>query len=396
MDTSNKKLMMLSANYSEIPLILAAKDQGFYVVTTGNNPNQPAHKFADEYAPHDYSDYDGMVELARDLGITAISQGCSDNCALTAAYMGEKLGLKGHDTFENAKIIHRKTDFKKFTEKEHIKSPLARYFYSYEEAIAFDTEGLYPLIVKPTDQAGGKGVSRVDNRKEYENALKYAFDRTRAGEVVVEAFIEGTLHSLSTFLLDQKVAAWSTFNDYSYVNRFMTNSGICPADNWELAAPILIEETEKVAQKLHLVDGLLHMQYIMRGNEPWIIEMMRRTPGNNCTTASSRATGINWRDWIIRAEAGMDCHGIPSTRMTEKYYGYHAIMSNCNGVFDCLDIAPDFKNKILDTVMYEPSGAEITDYLYEKMGVVQFYLESEAQKDHYMKQINEVLFCKMK
>ncbi len=396
MNTSNRKLMMLSANFSEIPLILAAKEQGFYVVTTGNNPKQPAHKFADAYAPHDYSDYEGMVALAKDLGITAISQGCSDNCALTAAYMGEKLGLKGHDTFENAKIIHRKTDFKKFTASHGIKSPLARYFCSLEQALAFDTEGLYPLIVKPTDQAGGKGVSKVLNRGEYENALKFAFDRTRAGEVVVEAFIEGTLHSLSTFLVDQKVVAWSTFNDYSYANQFMTNSGICPADNWELAIDVLIQETEKVAQKLQLVDGLLHMQYIMQENEPWIIEMMRRTPGNNCTTASSRATGINWRDWIIRAEAGMDCHGIPPTRMTEKYYGYHAIMSDCNGVFDYLDIDPTFKNKVLDIVMYEPSGAEITNYLYEKMGVVQFCLDSKAEKDHYMKQINQVLSCKMR
>ena len=48
-----------------------------------------------------------MVNLAQKIGIDAISQGCSDNCALVAAYMGEKLGLKGHDTFENAQIFHR-------------------------------------------------------------------------------------------------------------------------------------------------------------------------------------------------------------------------------------------------------------------------------------------------
>ena len=55
-----KKLLMLSASVFEIPLIQAAQEQGYYVITTGNNAAAPGHKASDEYAPFDYSDYEGI------------------------------------------------------------------------------------------------------------------------------------------------------------------------------------------------------------------------------------------------------------------------------------------------------------------------------------------------
>lgn len=391
-----KKLLMLSASIFEIPLIQVAQAQGYYVITTGNNSNAPGHGIADEYAPFDYSDYEGMVRLAGKLKIDAISQGCSDNCALVAAYMGEKLGLKGHDTFENAQIIHRKDKFKQFVLENGIKSPIARYFESVEDALRAEMEEDVPLIVKPSDQAGGKGVSTVYDGSAYKEAVIKAFKKSRDGRIVVEPFIEGTLHSLSTFIIDQCVVAYATLNDYSYKNEYMTNTGVSPADNWEKAVEALIPETEKVAKTLGLVDGLLHMQYIEHQGEFWIIEMMRRTPGNNCTTASSRASGIDWRDWIIRAEAGQDCRGIPTSKFPDKIYGYHAIMSSGNGIYQGFDIADEIKGNIIDIVEYEVPGTVIDDYLYQKFGSVQFFFHDEREKDRYINKINELIKCRVR
>ena len=388
-----KRLLMLNASYFEIPLILSAKNQGFYVITTGNNPNAPAHKYGDEYAKFDYSDYDGMVNLAKDLKINAISQGCSDNCALTAAYIGEKLGLKGHDSFENAQIIHRKDYFKNFVSKYKIHSPLAYKFNNINEALKLNVKSKLPLIVKPNDQAGGKGVTKVCDVEEYKNAIDKAFSKSNAKSIVVESFIDGSLHSFTTFIVNKKVKACATFNDYSFVNKFLTNSGISPADNAELAQKLLIPEVEFIADKLGLVDGLLHMQYIMKNGQPWIIEMMRRMPGNNYVTALTRATGIDWYDWIIKAEAGKNCEGIPESILRNKYYGYHAVMSDKNGIFHGLKVEKTFEKYLIDLIEYEEAGAKIDDYLYQKFGLAQFYLNDEKEKDYYMKKINEMIYC---
>lgn len=390
---SMKKLLMLNASIFEIPLIRAAQAQGYYVITTGNNANAPGHKTSDEYAAFDYSDYEGMIKLAKELKIDAMSQGCSDNCALLAAYMGEMLGLKGHDTYENAQIIHRKDKFKQFAIEAGIKSPVAHYYAGVDEALAEEMKADIPLIVKPSDQAGGKGVSTVYDSDAYQKAVLKAFKMSRDGRIVVEPFIEGTLHSLSTFIIDQRVAAYTTLNDYSYANRYLTNTGVSPADNWEGAIKVLIPETEKVAQKLGLVDGLLHMQYIERQGQFWIIEMMRRMPGNNCTTAASRASGIDWRDWIIRAEAGEDCRGIPTSKTPDKIYGYHAIMSNRNGIYQGYDVSDDFKKRIIDITEYETSGTVVDDYMYQKFGLVQFYFNNNEEKEKYIRKMNALIRC---
>ena len=87
-----KRLLMLHATKEEIPFILAARRIGYYVITTSIMPDYPGHRYADEYVYGNYNNYDEMIRLCQEHHIDAISQGCSDDCALTAAYVGEKLG----------------------------------------------------------------------------------------------------------------------------------------------------------------------------------------------------------------------------------------------------------------------------------------------------------------
>ena len=60
-----KKLLMLNGSHSEISMIEAAKALGYYVITTGNNPNLIGHKYANEYIFGDYSDKEAMLKLAQ-------------------------------------------------------------------------------------------------------------------------------------------------------------------------------------------------------------------------------------------------------------------------------------------------------------------------------------------
>ncbi len=390
-----KKLLMLSASIFEIPLIRAAQAQGYYVITTGNNAKAPGHAVSDEYINFDYSDYDGMVTMAKNVGIDAISQGCSDNCALVAAYMGEKMGIPGHDSFENAQIIHRKDKFKQFAAEYGIHSPVAKYYNNIEEALTYSIDNS-AVILKPSDQAGGKGVSVVNNFPAYEQAVKQAFAISKEGKIVVEPFIQGTLHSLSTFIVDGSIVAYATLNDYSFQNKYLTNTGVSPADHWQEATEKLLPEVEKVVNQLELVDGLLHMQYIKSGNDYWIIEMMRRTPGNNRTTALSRASGIDWRDWIIRAESGQDCHGIPLAKKPDRIYGYHAVMGERNGIYQGVEINPEFRRHIIEFEEYDALGTIVDDYMYQKFGMVQFFFETEAEKEKYIHDIDCLIKCNIK
>lgn len=387
----SKKLLMLTATEQDIPFILAAKKLGYFVITTGNRPEYAGHRYGDQYVNADFSDYEGMVELCRKMGIDALSWATSDPCALAACYIGEKLGLKGHDTFENAQIIHLKDRFKEFAARNGVKTPLARYFTDVAEAKAFSDDASWPLIVKPVDLAGGKGVSVVRTPEEYLRAVDFAFGKSFKKRIVAEPFIEGTLHSLNTFIVDRKVRAFCTANDYPYLNKYMTTSGVSPADRWEEAVKTLIPETERVAELLGLVDGQLHMQYIMRDGEPFIIEMMRRNIGNYWSSMINDAVGVNWAEWCIRAEAGLDCHHIPASRMSKGFYGYHMMQAAQNGVFRGIEIEPEFEKHVYQVVMWAQPGHSVSDYLYDKLGNVLFHFDTAEEKDWFMPRINELV-----
>ena len=393
---TRQKLLILTAREHEIPFILAARNIGFYVITTNNRPDYFGHKYADEYIYGDYSKYDDIVEIMQKNHIDAISQACSDDCALTASYVGEKLGLKGHDTYENACIIHRKDKFKEFAKKYNIKTPISNIYSKEQINQCLDAQLEYPVIIKPNDLAGGIGVSVAHNKEEYIESIKKAFDKTHSGNIVVEPYIEGTLHSLNTFIVNQKVVAYCTANDYSYKNKYMTNTGVAPADNWEKAVKELIPETEKVARILNLVDGQLHMQYIMSNGKSWIIEMMRRNIGNNWMTMLIDSIGVNWPEWVIRAEAGLDCSAIPQQRRTQGYYGYHMLMCPNNGTFKRIEIAPEFKKFIYQFVQWQEYGSIINNYLTEKVANLMFHFNNEDEKNYYLPRINEFVkvICK--
>lgn len=392
-----KKVLMLTAKEADLPFILQAQMMGYYVVTTGNAPGQVGHKYADEYVPFDYSDFVGITKMAKEHNIQAVMRGCSDNCAFTAAYICDHLGLKGHDTFEVTEIIHHKDKFKQFAKKYNIKTPQADYYSSEEDALKAMDKYTYPVIVKPNDLAGGQGVSVIREKNDYKQAIEYAFFRSHSHNIVVEPFIEGTLHSLHVFIVDRKVRAYGVANDYSYANKFMTSYGLFPADKWEIAVKVLIPEVERIADILNLADGQMDLQYIMtKENDPWIIEMMRRNPGNHTTGVIANSIGLNWREWIVRSEVGESVKGMPSSHYPQKYYGYYCVMPPRNGVYKGTYIDPEFQKCVIQFEEWEQPGHVISDYLYEKMSIVLFYFEDETMKNDLLPRINQLIRAELK
>lgn len=387
-----RRMLMLNASEHEIPFILAARGNGFYVITTSTKSEYKGHKYADEYVYGNYNDYDEMIKICKDYNIDAVSHACTDDCALAAAYIGEKMGYKGHDTFENACIIHRKDRFKEFCKQYGVMSPISESFSDYEHAVEYETLCTYPMIIKPSDLAGGIGISIAYNKDEYVLALKNAFERSHEKHVVVEPYIEGKLHSLTTFIVDRKVVAYANEDDHSSYNKYMTNHGIWNASDWEQVEPIIIPEVERIAEILGLVDGNLHLQYIQdKKGKPWIIEMMRRNIGNNNMFAMTNCYGINWPEWFMRAEAGMDCHNIPHVHTPRGWWGYFMVMAPHNGIYDRIDIAPEFQKYVYQQYEWEESGHEIENYLMEKMGNVLFHFETKEEKEKYENCLSDMI-----
>lgn len=366
-----KKLLVLNGSHSDVPLIEAGKRLGFRVFTTGNDPTLVGHGYADEYHPADFSDKDAMLELARALGIDAVCACANDFGAISAAYVAEELGLPGHDPYATALVLHHKHRFKEFALANGVSTPHAVQYASPDEACRA-LHGLeFPLIVKPVDLTGGKGVSTVNTVEEYRSAVNHAFASSRIGRFLVERFVRGTYHSFSTFVVDRKIAFTFSDNEYSLNSPFLVSTSGGPATAVETVRGQLVAESERIIRLLDLVDGIFHIQYILADGKAWIIEITRRCSGDFYPTPVRYSSGLDWAGWIVRAESGLGCGDFPPARQA-GFFGRHCVFARKDGVFAGIGIDPEIHGNVIDRFEVMRAGDVIDESRTSRLAAVLF------------------------
>ena len=386
-----KKIIILNGSHSDIPLIKAAKSLGFYVVTTGNNPNLIGHAYADEYHFADYSDPDAILRIAEKLKIDAVCSCTNDFGAITASFVSDKMNLPGHDSYDTTLILHHKDRFKRFALDNDIQTPYAECFDKLDAALSSVSRYKYPLIIKPIDLTGGKGVSKVTSIEQYKDAVNLSFSVSRVNRIVVEKFIEGTQHSFSTFILKGKVVFYFSDNEYSYLNPDLVSTSAAPAISVDKVVDTLIKTAEKIASLLSLKDGVFHIQYLYYNSEAYIIEITRRCSGDLYPYPVDYSTGLDWASWIVKAETGMNCSEFPKVNQ-KGYCGRHCIMSSKNGTVKNVVIDEHIAGNIYNKLMWWEKGYCIKNYLEEKIGIVILKYDSMDEMLDKTKRINDLIF----
>jgi len=375
-----KRLLMLNGSWGEVPLIKAAKELGFHVITSGNKPQAYGHQFADEYVCGDYSNLDEMVRVAKEVKADAVCAAANDLGGITAAYVGEKLGFKGHDPYETCLILHHKDKFKRFAREHNIMTPLAEEFTTPEAAKEWAKTAEYPIIVKPVDMFSGVGINRANNYDEAVSAIDIAFASGRKPLIVIEPFIVGTSHSFSTFLVNQEVIAYYSDNEYSTLNPYWISLSAAPATGIEYCRDLLIEQCNKMAKLLNLCDGVFHIQYIMDENhKPHILEITRRSSGGHFADQIECAIGIPWAKWTVTAESGMDCSQLKQPFLQDKFTGRYCILAPKNGIVKAVHIDEAMQKHIFRCLIWGDDSYEVTDHMHDTLGVFSFRFDDRDE-----------------
>lgn len=385
-----KKLLVLNAGSSEIMLINAAKRLGFYVITTGLGADLPGRRYAHQYVEADYSDHNAVLQLAKQLKIDAVCANANDEGFMTAVYVAEKLGLPGvWDSYEIAAIFHKKDLFKRFAKQNHFLTPQSETFVQAEEAVRYLETAAFPVIIKPVDRCGGLGVSEAADVKEGMAGVRLAFQMSKAGRIVIEEYLPGRQYDFHTFLIDGKLAYCSTSNEYSFQNPYRVNCLTIPADHACEITQMLVQETERMADILHLADGVLWIQYRIRDGRPWIIETGRRCGGNNMLDLLSRGFGTDFGEWVVRLETGLEYKDFVKSPIQVKCQGYQSLSPEKNGKIKGVHIADHLKKHIFEEYDWFQEGEEVTDYLYTSKGIVLFEYDTPEEMKKEIATINE-------
>lgn len=386
-----EKILILNGSISELPIIEEAKKMGYYVMTTGNMPELIGHKYADKYIPADYSDEECILHLVKENEISHIVSCANDFGVLTASYVAEKMGWKGHDSYKNAVLLHHKDKFKEYCVKKNIPSPKSKIFLDMDSAYEYINNCGYPIIVKANDLTGGKGILKAENVSEAKIAVKNAFEKSRDKHILIEPFLKGQQQSFGAFISKGKIISSFSTDCYSPINPYLIQTETLPARGIEK----IREELEKIictiVDDLQLVDGILCLQYIVCDGKPYVIKMMRRCFGNQFLTLARMNSGFPWEKAYILAAMGKDTSSIVSKKPKYKYCGHHGIMANCNGILRGYSIDDSIKSHIFQSIEILKPGTKIHDYLNERIAYIWYSYDSPDEMIEAAKSFNKLI-----
>lgn len=303
---AQKKLMLLGGIRYLLPAIEAAHKHGIYVITVDYLPNNIAHKFSDEY--HNVSilekDKEKVLALAKELKIDGILSYAVDPGVVAAAYVAEQMGLPFTCSYEAACILQDKSRFRQFLADNGFNAPHAKGYVNAEDAIKDVDHFNWPVIVKPVDSAGSKGVSRVDNPKDLPKAIAHALEESHNGHFIVEDFLEldGYQSSADCFSVDGKLV-YADYSDQLFdkdaANPYTPALEIWPSTMKQEHQDYLTRELQRLLTLLNCGTGLYNVESrLCKNGKPYIMEVSPRAGGNRIAELQRISTGID----LIEAE----------------------------------------------------------------------------------------------
>lgn len=386
-----KRLLLLGGGHSEIPLIAAAKRMGYYVITTGNQAEGLGHAYGDCYINCDFSDKEAIYKLAVEQKADAICSGCNDFAYLSAAYACDKLGIPGHDSFETARKLHHKSQYRLLAESLGIITPKAKACENLHEAEEACQNMEFPVIVKPIDLTGGKGMKRCETLQDVRLAYEAAKKATREPVILVEEFVRGTNHGFSAYIQNKKVTFYFVDNEQYYRNPYLVSGASAPGDVPEDSIKRLVADCELLADNLNLADGILHIQFILKEDKTTvIIEICRRAPGDLYVKLVSDVTGIDYPAYIVAGETGQKMPE-PKAWKPDGYYVRHCVMGESGGYLKGVKISEEIQPYIYDRMMWYKAGEEIKDVLKYKAGILFLHFPEEDKYRKYIGRLTELI-----
>ncbi len=190
---SERNLAIIGASYFQLPLIEKAKELGFTTHVFAWAAKDVGELAADFFYPISITEVDEITEKCREIGIDGICSIATDLGNYTVNYVADKLGLPGN-TMECARMSTNKHLMREAFEKCGDPSPRSIQVDANTDLAALRLN--YPVIVKPTDRSGSRGIFKLEGPEGLEEAVNAALDASFEKKVLIEEFAEGQEYSV--------------------------------------------------------------------------------------------------------------------------------------------------------------------------------------------------------
>ena len=369
MPTKEKSALLLGSSYSAIPILRSLKSRGIKVIVCGNDKYDPCHQHSDISIFVDYSIIEEVVNIYQELSPDYLIPSCNDISYNTASIISDSFGLlPGFDVRNTTSTLHSKELLREFLHANDLPSPQT---YTVSDALS-RISPQHPLIVKPVDSTSGKGIKVVHNRSSLLQSINYAKSHSSCGNYLIEDFIDGRLVSHSAFIYQGVIQTDFFVDEYCTTYEFQVNCSCHPSSLTDEQKQSIRNTIVSLVQKLQLADGLLHTQLIVDSHQAYVIECMRRAPGDLYGHLIGLSTGLNYWDMYISSFLGLPVP--PPTPSCTRYIARHTITS-CSPLTH-LSYEVTASTDQIEIFQLSKSGEFIKAAPYDKISIVFYHYDS--------------------
>lgn len=346
--TRKRTLLLLGGSRYALPVIRAAHGLGARVITCDYLPDNYAHRFSDGYVNASIADEEAVLAAARSVRADGIMSFAADPGVVSAAYAAERLGLPYQGSYEAVSVLQDKGRFRDFLRSNGFSCPWSFSAGSVSEVMRRADELRYPVIVKPVDRAGSKGVSRVDGSPDLAEAVARALALSLSGRCIVEQYLgkRGCSSDSDCFCengLMTCVSFSSQLFDDKAPNPFVPSGFVMPSRLPASSRAALASELQRLCDLLHLRSGVFNVETrVGEDGTPYLMEVSPRGGGNRLSELLRRSSGVDLVRAAVQAALGMPVEGVSMPRYQGIWYE-HVLHARRGGIFCGLRYAPGFR-----------------------------------------------------
>lgn len=393
-----KKLLLLGGSRYLLPVIEAAHNLGVYVITADYLPDNFAHKYADEYCNVSVTDKEAVLKAAQDLKIDGIMSYATDPGVAVAAYVAEKLGLPT-SPYASVAILQNKGLFRKFLSDNGFNVPKANHYNDPQQALTEADSFKWPVIVKPVDAAGSKGVNKVDKKEDLIKYSQYALEFSMTKEFIVEEFIEQEGYSSDTdsFSINGKLVFCSFNNqwfDADAINPYTPSGYIFPSSMPQQCQDELRSELQRLLDLLHMGTTIYNIETRYgKDGKTYIMECSPRAGGNRLAEILRMACGQDIITASVKAALGMDIQDDLKDPNYNGHWGEVILHSNQDGIYSGIQINENLKKCIQELDIWVEPGDHVHHFTgaNEAIGTIVLHCETSEELNKMLGSIRELI-----
>lgn len=394
-----RKILLLGGSAAQIIAIKKAKELGYYTILCDFLPDNPGQYIANKFYLISTTDKKAVLDVAKAENIDGIVAYSSDPAAPTAAYVANVMGLSGMD-YNVVRCFCEKQLFREYLQKNGFNVPKSiKIDITDKKEIDISTLH-FPLIVKPTDSSGSKGITVLENQEQLKNAINYAQQYSRNKILIVEEFImrdHPHVIEAEIFALNGKVVSWGLINSIrdKESNPLLPSAYTYPLELPDERKQIVKNEVSRLISTTGNTSGAFNIEMIIdKNNRLYFLDAGPRNGGNMLPEFISM---ISQKDMVkatlITAMGDVPDYDISLDGESGGYWGLAVLHSSKAGLYNGIDYSPMAKKYLIREVIQKNPGDEVKPFerCNDLVGLNFYHFETIREMQDTMCSMNETM-----